>query len=88
MNNRLVVVSNRVSSIVEGKKAVAGGLAVGVFDALKHMGGLWFGWNGEIVDALSDEVSLKQHDNVTFATMGLSRADYDQYYRGFSNGTL
>ena len=45
--SRLVVVSNRIA-IPDGSKASAGGLAVGILDALKTTGGLWFGWDGEI----------------------------------------
>jgi trehalose 6-phosphate synthase len=83
----LIVVSNRVAPIAEGKPT-AGGLAVGVFDALKQTGGLWFGWNGEIGEARPDDVAQETRDNVTYATVPFSRTDYDQYYRGFSNGTL
>ena len=46
--SRLVVVSNRVAPITEGE-ATAGGLAAGVMDALRHSGGLWFGWSGNTV---------------------------------------
>ena len=48
--SRLIVVSNRVAA-GEDTRPSAGGLAVGVMDALKETGGVWFGWNGEIVDA-------------------------------------
>ncbi len=87
--SRLIVISNRVAPIAEGKPT-AGGLAVGVFDALKQAGGIWFGWNGEIVEGSTapDEVRLESRDNITYATVALSRSDYDLYYRGFSNGTL
>jgi len=86
--SRLIVVSNRVAPIAEGKPT-AGGLAVGVFDALKQSGGVWFGWNGDIVDdAPPGDVHQESRDNITYATVALSRDDYDQYYRGFSNGTL
>jgi trehalose 6-phosphate synthase len=84
--SRLIVVSNRVAPIQEGK-AAAGGLAIGVLDALKESGGVWFGWSGEIVGEASAPV-LEKRGNVTYATLGLTRRDYDQYYRGFSNATL
>ncbi len=84
--SRLIVVSNRVAPIQEGKPS-AGGLAIGVVDALKETGGVWFGWSGEIVDEAADPV-LESSGNVTYATVGLTRRDYDQYYRGFSNATL
>jgi trehalose 6-phosphate synthase len=87
--SRLIVVSNRVAPIAEGKPT-AGGLAVGVFDALKQTGGVWFGWNGEIADGSvpPEDVKLDVRDNITYATVALCRTDYDQYYRGFSNSTL
>jgi trehalose 6-phosphate synthase len=84
--SRLIVVSNRVAPIQEGKPA-AGGLAIGVLDALKETGGVWFGWSGEIVGEASEPV-IEKRGNVTYATVGLTRRDYDQYYRGFSNATL
>jgi trehalose 6-phosphate synthase len=84
--SRLIVVSNRVAPTQEGSPA-AGGLAIGVLDALKETGGLWFGWSGETVN--HDEApSIEKQGNVTYATVGLTRRDYDQYYRGFSNATL
>ncbi|PAU54005.1 alpha,alpha-trehalose-phosphate synthase (UDP-forming) [Pseudomonas indica] len=83
--SRLVVVSNRVAPIEEGK-AAAGGLAVGVQDALRKSGGIWFGWNGE-VDA-DPQTRSETKDNITYVTFGLTKRDYDQYYRGFSNATL
>ena len=87
--SRLVVVSNRVATPTESKGS-AGGLAVGVFGALKDTGGVWFGWSGEIAsEALANAgPQLEQEGAVTFATVALSRRDYDQYYRGFSNATL
>jgi trehalose 6-phosphate synthase len=84
--SRLIVVSNRVAPIQEGKPA-AGGLAIGVLDALKETGGVWFGWSGEIVGEAGPPV-IDKRGNVTYATVGLTRRDYDQYYRGFSNATL
>jgi trehalose 6-phosphate synthase len=84
---RLIIVSNRVAPISEGGPA-AGGLAVGVYDALKETGGVWFGWSGDVLDAPPEGIKLEEHGPVTFATIGLARRDYDQYYRGFSNATL
>ena len=83
---RLIVVSNRVAPTQEGRPA-AGGLAVGVLDALKETGGVWFGWSGETVAQPAAPV-IEQQGTVTYATVGLTRRDYDQYYKGFSNTTL
>ncbi len=85
--SRLIIVSNRVAPISEGGPA-AGGLAVGVYDALKETGGMWFGWSGEVVASGQPQLQLVEQGPVTFATIGLARRDYDQYYRGFSNATL
>ena len=84
--SRLIVVSNRVAPAQEGRPA-AGGLAIGVYDALKETGGVWFGWSGEIGGDAGKPV-IETRGNVTYATVGLSKRDYDQYYRGFSNATL
>jgi trehalose 6-phosphate synthase len=85
--SRLIIVSNRVAPISEGGPA-AGGLAVGVYDALKETGGMWFGWSGEVLGSGQPQISVVERGPVTFATVGLVRRDYDQYYRGFSNATL
>jgi trehalose 6-phosphate synthase len=84
--SRLVVVSNRVAPIQEGE-ATAGGLAAGVLDALKQKGGLWFGWSGEVADA-SEPKHERTVGPITLFTIDLSRQDYDEFYRGFANGTL
>ena len=85
--SRLVIVSNRVASAAEGKSS-AGGLAVGVLDALKRQDGLWFGWNGKIEGTPDAEVAFHRIGRIDCATTGLSRSEYDLYYRGFANGTL
>jgi trehalose 6-phosphate synthase len=84
--SRLVVVSNRVAPIQEGE-ATAGGLAAGVLDALKQKGGLWFGWSGEVTESPEPKPE-RTVGPITLFTIDLSRNDYDQFYRGFANGTL
>src|SRR5471030_2645932 len=79
--SRLVVVSNRIA-IPDGTKS-AGGLAVGIVDALKNTSGLWFGWNGEI-----SEISENEDDGITYASVPLNQNDYDLYYCQFSNAVL
>ena len=88
--SRLVVVSNRIA-IPDGKKASAGGLAVGILDALKSTGGLWFGWNGEISEFSGeeeDELVQVEHDGISYAALPLSQNDYDLYYCQFSNTVI
>jgi len=84
---RLVIVSNRVADPSRG--GASGGLAVSILDALRRRGGMWFGWNGEIV---ADEAEIVpacvKHDNCTLMTMPLTERDYREYYLGFSNEVL
>src|ERR1700744_4494579 len=84
--SRLVVVSNRVAPIQEGE-ATAGGLAAGVLDALRQKGGLWFGWSGEVTEN-SQPKPERSVGPISLFTVDLSRRDYDEFYRGFANGTV
>lgn len=87
--NRLVIISNRVAPISEGKSQ-AGGLAVAILEALKRQGGIWFGWNGEIDEGTEAPANpvLKEAGAITYATMPLNRRDHDEYYNGYANATL
>ena len=84
---RLVVVSNRVAPVDEGQTPT-GGLAVAVLAALKDHGGIWFGWSGDIVSTAPEKPDLRKVDNLTYATIPLTRRDYIEYYTGFANSTL
>ncbi|AXW86244.1 trehalose-6-phosphate synthase [Lonsdalea britannica] len=84
--SRLVVISNRIAA-PDSKRQSAGGLAVGILDALKSSGGLWYGWNGDI----SDEplpLQIQKNDGITYASFNLSHTDYEEYYCQFSNTVL
>ena len=85
--SRLVIVSNRVAPIDEGQSS-AGGLAVAVLSALKEEGGVWFGWNGEVVATPPPKADLTKVGTLTYATIGLTRRDHTEYYNGFANSTL
>jgi trehalose 6-phosphate synthase len=86
--SRLVVVSNRVVPITEGE-AAAGGLAVGVLDALRAKGGIWFGWSGDLTPGGESAPNAPRDVGaISLVTVDLSRKDYDEFYRGFANGTL
>jgi trehalose 6-phosphate synthase len=85
---RLVVVSNRVA---DPRKTAAGGLAVGLGDALAASGGLWFGWSGHVADpgAGSDAPPrLHRAGAVSLATLDLTQADHAAYYLGYANSVL
>lgn len=85
--SRLVAVSNRVAPVEEGKTQ-AGGLAVAIQEALKRRGGIWFGWSGQTVDTPPDAPALAQSGRITFATLGLTQRDLEEYYNGYANSTL
>ncbi len=83
---RLVIVSNRVG---DPDCAVSGGLAVCILDGLRERGGMWFGWNGEIVASVHDiGVSCRRCGNVILVTMPLTEGDYQEFYLGFCNAAL
>jgi trehalose 6-phosphate synthase len=83
---RLVVVSNRVGP-VKGA-ASAGGLAVGIVDALRETGGLWFGWSGHTTTSGGARLRRERADGLTLATLDLPAAEFEGYYDGFSNACL
>lgn len=85
--SRLVVVSNRVADL--SNPAQSGGLAVGLGDALKSRGGLWFGWDGTTVESGTHvPPNIQTVGPVTTATLPMTQKDYDEYYAGFSNRVL
>lgn len=84
---RLVVVSNRVTIPERSEKAVAGGLAVALREALEQHGGLWFGWSGAVSEA-AGAVRAVQRGKVAYAVTDLTEAERQTYYLGFSNRAL
>jgi trehalose 6-phosphate synthase len=82
---RLIVVSNRV---VLPRQTSTGGLASALQAALRERGGLWFGWSGKLAATTASEVHRLHDAKIDYATIDLSRADQDDYYTGFANGTL
>ncbi|BBK32289.1 trehalose 6-phosphate synthase [Stella humosa] len=83
---RLVIVSNRTAS-PRDRGTRAGGLAVGLREALQKEGGLWFGWSGELSEAAA-EPKIHEAGNILFATIPLTAADHDDFYVHYANGTL
>ena len=85
--SRLVVVSNRVADL--GSRAQSGGLAVALCDAFRTAGGLWFGWDGNVVEDTA-QLTVKEtvHNNATMVTVPITKQDYDEYYLGFANKVL
>ena len=83
--SRMVVVSNRVAL---PKEARAGGLASAMQAALAEHGGLWFGWSGRTVAEQDRALHTENAGRIEYALLDLTRAEYEQYYLGFSNRTL
>lgn len=82
-----MAVSNRVADFRQATQS--GGLAVGLVDAFRNRGGLWFGWDGEIVNSVSEiRACSRETGNVTTVTMPMTAEDYSQYYLGFANSVL
>ncbi len=85
--SRLVVVSNRVPDIKDGR-VQAGGLAVALEEALQQDGGLWFGWSGKVGNNHPTEPEITKVGPITYVTLDLMRKDYNEYYNGFANRVL
>ncbi|MBZ8132877.1 trehalose-6-phosphate synthase [Afifella sp. IM 167] len=84
---RLIVVSNRVGPLTDGGKA--GGLAVGLGDALRSRGGIWFGWSGDkSSEGTFGEMKVEEHGKVRLATIDLTAEDVEEFYAGYANRTL
>ncbi|MGN6467022.1 MAG: alpha,alpha-trehalose-phosphate synthase (UDP-forming) [Rhizobiaceae bacterium] len=82
---RLVVISNRVADL--RKTTQTGGLAVGLADAVKERGGVWFGWSGKKRKE-PGEPRVDKIGKVTQISVDLTPEDYAAYYIGFSNSVL
>jgi len=83
---RLVAVSNRVS--IPKRGTAAGGLAVGLLEAMQARGGTWFGWNGETTQGRPGPSELVTQGPVGYLTTTLSESEYRDYYLGFCNSVL
>lgn len=95
MNRKIIIVSNRLPITIKKENdqldffPSAGGLATGLSSVYKQGNNLWIGWPG-LTDVDKDEKrsiikSLRQ-DNM--APVFLSKNDIEEYYEGFSNGTI
>jgi len=73
---------------VPRKSTAPGGLAVGILNALKRTGGLWFGWGGETTQHEPGEPDIHIRAGVTYATIELRQVEYELYYNGYANNLL
>ena len=85
---RLIVVSNRVPPPRE-RNQLAGGLAIGLKEALKDQDAIWFGWSGN-TDGNADtrDVAIAKVGRVTFATIDMTEREFRGFYQSFANGIL
>lgn len=87
--SRLVVISNRVAvPKARGAAGAQGGLAGALHAALKQHSGIWFGWSGAESEEFTGEITTRQVDGVTTATVDLPTQDVEEYYNGYANSTL
>jgi len=87
--SRLIVISNRVSAVnPDGEGGGQGGLAVALTAALREMGGIWFGWSGELTDEFTGQINMHREGGFTTATVDLEEQDVEEYYNGYANRTL
>jgi trehalose 6-phosphate synthase len=84
--SRLVIVSNRVANL--RKRTQTGGLAVGLADAIRSRGGIWFGWNGKIEENEPEAAHIEAVGDVQMISVPLTREDYEQYYLRYANSVL
>lgn len=82
---RLVIVSNRVADLRGSSQS--GGLAVGIADALKARGGIWFGWDGTTSEETGPP-TIEEIGSVRTIAAPMTEADYAEYYVGFANSVL
>ena len=85
--NRIFVISNRVGPLSDEGKA--GGLAVGLADALRQRGGVWFGWSGKTsAEGTHGTLNVTTEGKVQLATVDMTDADLEAFYHGFANQAL
>ncbi len=85
--SRVVVISNRVMLPTETKPE-AGGLAVALLNTLHETNGLWFGWSGDIASNEDIKPVVKKDKGITYATVDLTKKEYENYYNGYCNEVL
>lgn len=80
------MVSNRVIDFNATQQA--GGVGVAIYNILERQSGFWFGWDGQIDEAVSSKPKTITVGGYTTVTEPLTAADYNEYYLGYSNSVL
>ncbi|NRR90688.1 bifunctional alpha,alpha-trehalose-phosphate synthase (UDP-forming)/trehalose-phosphatase [Winogradskyella undariae] len=95
--NKTIIVSNRLPlqiSIEDDKLNVTpsvGGLATGMKSVHAEGNGIWVGWSGITDEDLDENLKAKVNEKIENAkcrSVGLTEADVEDFYLGFSNRTL
>lgn len=86
-----LVIANRlpVDRLIDDDGTVSwrkspGGLVTALEPVMKLRGGAWIGWHG----ASDEDLEEFQHDGLRLVPVPLSEREVEEYYEGFSNGTL
>jgi alpha,alpha-trehalose-phosphate synthase [UDP-forming] len=61
-----------------------GGLVTALVPVMKQRESAWIGWSGDV----DDELGPFQYDDITLSPVNLTKDEHDNYYEGFSNGTI
>jgi trehalose 6-phosphate synthase/phosphatase len=93
---RLIIVSNRLPVTVKVKDGVVevarstGGLATGMEDPHKRLGGLWIGWPGDLAGLSREAVGdlTRRLADMRLVPVALSQDEIERYYEGYSNAVL
>ncbi len=62
-----------------------GGLVSALAPVMTANDGAWIGWPGDVID---DELDTFEHEGITLVPIPIGQQEYEEYYEGFSNGTL
>ncbi|MBI1275567.1 trehalose-6-phosphate synthase [bacterium] len=84
-DQRVIIVSNRVSPL-KGGKVNTGGLAVAMSGVLQNHGGIWVGWSGKVSDSRAPQEQTQ--GDVSHIVRDLSAAEHEGFYQQFCNGVL
>ncbi len=61
-----------------------GGLVTALEPVMRRKGGAWIGWHG----AADEKLKPFEHDGIRLEPVPLTALEVEEYYEGFSNGTL
>ena len=71
-------------AVVIGDRLYATSTADGLYPAMgfhtrREMGGIWFGWSGEVTDPFTRQINFQRVDGGTTATLHLQEQELEEY---------